>query len=81
LTLDATQYDLEDGQQLYLSISATDSEDASLNTTSTATMTVDGVWSDGDENYLTAGELSFKSSDILKIVEKEETTTQTETNS
>jgi len=68
-TLDASQFNLEEGQQLYMSISALDSDDAKLNTTTTVAVDVDGVWSDGTNNYLTAGEISFRTSDVLKIID------------
>jgi flagellar basal-body rod modification protein FlgD len=67
--IDAASFGLVDGQKLFLSIRATDSNDAKLNTRTTATLRVDGVWSDGNQNYLTAGEVSFRTSDILRLVE------------
>jgi hypothetical protein len=37
----------------------------------TSSVVVDGVWSDGQNSYLTAGDVSFRSSDVLKLVEAE----------
>jgi len=70
ITFDASGYGLDDGQQLFLSINALDSDGESLDKKITSIMTVDGVWSDGDLSYLTAGQLSFRDSDILKLVDK-----------
>jgi flagellar basal-body rod modification protein FlgD len=69
-TFDASQLNLAEGAPVYLSIRATEGVDENkLNTRSTAKLKVDGVWSNQDESYLTAGALSFRTSDILKIVE------------
>lgn len=68
-SLNAADYGLSDGQELYLSIAATDSNDAKLNTQTTANLTVDGVWSDGTNSYLTAGDISFRATDVLKLAE------------
>lgn len=67
--VDAASFGVANGQKLYLSIRATDSNDAKLNTRTTATLRVDGVWNDGNTNYLTAGEISFKTTDILRLAE------------
>jgi len=70
-TLDTSSYNVEEGQILYLSVNATQGVDNdNLNSRTTSIIEVDGVWSDGEQNYLTAGELSFRSSDILKVVEQ-----------
>lgn len=71
-SLDTSTYNnLIEGQTLFLSINATEGVDNNkLNTRSTSVIEVDGVWSNEQESFLTAGELSFRSSDILKVVEK-----------
>jgi flagellar basal-body rod modification protein FlgD len=73
-TLDLTGSNLPAGTPLYLSIQATDSDGAKLNTQTTSMIVVDGVWSDGRSSYLTAGDISFRSSDVLKLVEVEDNT-------
>ena len=65
--LDAADFGLAEGQQVYLSINAKDSEGNKLNTKTTTNVKVDGAWSDENDTYLTAGEASFRMSDILKI--------------
>lgn len=59
---------LKEGQQLYLSVNPTDGDGNNLNSRITSRLIVDGVWSDGQQNYLTAGEISFRQSDVLKLV-------------
>jgi flagellar basal-body rod modification protein FlgD len=77
-TFDASDLNLEEGAPIFLSIRATEGVDENkLNARSTATITVDGVWSDTEQSYLTAGALSFRTSDILKIVNSNEPDDQT----
>jgi flagellar basal-body rod modification protein FlgD len=68
---DATQFGIDDGTPLYLSINATDGDDAKLNSETTIAVNVDGVWSDGSDQYLTAGEISFRTGDVLKIIDQQ----------
>lgn len=68
-SIDAAQYGLSDGQELYLSIRATDPKDAKLNTATTAFISIDGVWTDQNQTYLTAGPLAIRSSDIIKLID------------
>jgi flagellar basal-body rod modification protein FlgD len=68
-TLDASTYNLQNGQQIYLSVNAKGQNDTSLNTRTTSTVVVDGVWSNQNESYLTSGDISFRQSDVLKLVE------------
>jgi flagellar basal-body rod modification protein FlgD len=70
-TLDTTGYNVPAGTPLYINIVATDQDGAHLNTQVTSSVVVDGVWSDGQNSYLTAGDVSFRSSDVLKLVEAE----------
>jgi flagellar basal-body rod modification protein FlgD len=72
LTINAADYGLTNGQELYLSVNATDGTDAKINSTISAFLTVDGVWTNQNQNYLTAGELSFRASDVLKLVKMNE---------
>lgn len=74
LVLETETADFE-GQQLYLSISALDNEGTHLNTQTTAHMTVDGLWTDDNgQTYLTAGEISFRTTDVLKVVDTNDET-------
>jgi len=68
-TLDTSTFDVTDGQALFLSINPINGDGGNLNSRSTSRITVDGVWSDNQESYLTAGELSFRQSDVLKVIE------------
>lgn len=68
-TLDTSNSGLAEGTPLYLYVNAKDSDGESLDNTITASVTVDGVWSDGDTTYLTAGQLSFKADNVLKIAD------------
>lgn len=68
-TLDTSTFDVVEGQALFLSINPSDSNGSKLNSRSTSRLTVDGVWSDNQQSYLTAGELSFRQSDVLKVIE------------
>jgi len=68
-TLDAADIDelgLSAGQQLIMNVSAKLKED-SVKTEITSHLEVDGVWSDQKESFLTAGEISFRMSDVLKV--------------
>lgn len=62
-----TEGTLLEGKALYLSVAAVDDDNASLSTEVSSTVTVDGVWNDGDSNYLTAGDVSFLENSILKL--------------
>jgi flagellar basal-body rod modification protein FlgD len=75
-TLDTSTLDLVAGQQLTLNVIAKN-VDESVDTEVTSHVNVDGVWSDKTTNYLTAGAISFRSSDILKIQEPYNEATQT----
>ena len=66
---DASKFGIADGQKLYLSINATDSKDNKVNTKTTSIVNVDGVWTDKNQSYLTAGEISFRTTDVLKLVD------------
>ncbi len=68
-SLDLTGANLPVGTPLYLNIQAKDGDGAKLNTQTTSRIVVDGVRSDGKTSYLTAGDVSFRSSDVLKLVE------------
>lgn len=65
-SIDAVELGLDAGTQLTLNVIAKN-EDKDVTTEITSHVTVDGVWSDTQETYLTAGEISFRSSDILKV--------------
>ena len=67
-TLNAADYNLPEGQPIYMSINAKDGDGNSLSGAMTTQITVDGLWTDGTENYLTAGEMSFRITDVAKII-------------
>ncbi|MGH1403438.1 MAG: flagellar hook assembly protein FlgD [Alphaproteobacteria bacterium] len=67
-TLDTTDLGLEEGEQLYFFVSAVDNNGNSYNTDVTSHVVVDGVWTNNDgQTYLTAGEISFLLSDVLRV--------------
>ena len=68
-TFNAADYGLDDGQELYLSINATNKNGDSVNHRTTSILMVDGVWTDNNQSYLTSGQLSFRTTDVLKLVE------------
>jgi flagellar basal-body rod modification protein FlgD len=69
-TLDTQALGIQDGQQLYLSINARDSKNNNINTQTTSHVKVDGAWTDDQgQTYLTAGDISFRDSDILKVID------------
>ena len=68
-TVNATDYNLDEGQILTLNVNARDKDDMSVPRKVTSSITVDGIWSDGQDSYLTAGQMSFRSSDISKVVQ------------
>ncbi len=72
-SLDTTGSNLAEGQTLYFSVNATNSEGDKMKSRTTAQIVVDGVWSDQKQSFLTAGGLSFRASDVLKIVEEGQT--------
>lgn len=63
---DAAALGLSNGAQLILNVQAKN-EDKTVASEITSHVTVDGVWSDTEEVYLTAGEISFRTTDVLKI--------------
>ncbi len=63
---DAATLGLSNGAQLILNVQAKN-EDKTVASEITSHVTVDGVWSDTEEVYLTAGEISFRTTDVLKI--------------
>lgn len=76
INFDASQYGLEEGQQLYLSVNASGANDTKLNSQTAVIVKVDGVWTDGAEMFLTAGEISFRTRDIQKIINETPNETQ-----
>ncbi|MCD8566414.1 MAG: hypothetical protein LRY36_00490 [Alphaproteobacteria bacterium] len=65
--LDTTDSGLADGTVLNLSVNAVDSSGDSIDNSISSYVTIDGVQSDGDTSYLTAGGLSFTLSNVLKF--------------
>ena len=69
-TLDAEALGLPAGQQLIFNVAAK-YKDAEVKTEITSHVEVDGVWSDQKETFLTAGEISFRTSDVLKVAQQQ----------
>lgn len=70
--LDTTGSNLVEGQRLFFSVNAIGSGDVgSLNSRTTSQLVVDGVWSNQQESFLTSGELSFRASDVRKVIEND----------
>jgi flagellar hook assembly protein FlgD len=63
---DIDELGLSTGQQLIMNVSAKLKEQ-NVATEITSHLEVDGVWSDQKESFLTAGEISFRMSDVLKV--------------
>lgn len=57
---------LADGQVVRLAITAL-KDDNAVETDTTSHMKIDGLWTDNNQSYLTAGDLSLRTDDILKI--------------
>lgn len=76
LTFDAAAHGVGDGESVELVIAARDRDDKVLDSRATSYASVDGVWTDGNENYLTAGGVSFRFDDVLKISDLAITQTQ-----
>lgn len=57
---------LSEGDQVRLSITATKNGQA-VETDTTSYVQVDGLWTDNGQTYLTSGDISFRTDDILKI--------------
>lgn len=72
VSFNAADFGLADGQPLYLSVNATDRDGNKLNSTVSSMVKVDGAWSDEDDTFLTAGEVSFRTSDVRKIADRQE---------
>lgn len=72
VSFNAADFGLSDGQPLYLSVNATDRDGNKLNSTVSSMVKVDGAWSDEDDTFLTAGEVSFRTSDVRKIADRQE---------
>ncbi len=79
LTLDTADLGIEEGSILYLAVAARDKDGGAVETRTSSFAKVDGLWSDGSETFLTAGEVSFRTSDVLKIF-NQPTTTQNNNN-
>ena len=67
-TLDTTGLDVSEGQDLYLYVSTT-KDGEQITTETTSHVTVDGLWTDNGQTYLSAGSISFRTEDILKVVD------------
>lgn len=68
-TLDAATLGLSDGVPVELVVAARDENGGALSSRVTSNAVVDGVWTDETNTYLTAGSVSFRRDDILKISE------------
>lgn len=68
-TFDAAALGLEDGESVELLIAALDADKKTLDGRITSTATIDGVWTDETNTYLTSGSVSYRKDDILKVNE------------
>ena len=75
-TLDTSALGLEEGAPLELVIAARDANDEALKSKITSSATVDGVWTNDTNTYLTSGAVSFRIEDILKVTELGDDETQ-----
>lgn len=75
--LDTTALGIESGAPVELVIAARDADGETLKSKITSNATVDGVWTDEVNTYLTSGGVSFRREDILKITELDNNTTST----
>lgn len=71
-SLDTSALDLQDGAALYISVNANAGLEGNLKSRVTSQIVVDGVWSNNKQNYLTSGSLSFRTSDVLKVIDSED---------
>ncbi|MGB0719128.1 MAG: flagellar hook assembly protein FlgD [Bdellovibrionales bacterium] len=78
-TLDAASLGLSDGAALELVIAARDSDGEAMDSRVSAHAVVDGVWTDTQNTYLTAGGVSFRREDILKVAELNQNQSETQT--
>lgn len=68
--LDAAALGLDEGAPVELVIAARDDNGGAIESRATAYATVDGIWTDEINTYLTAGDVSFRANDILRVSEK-----------
>jgi flagellar basal-body rod modification protein FlgD len=68
-SVNAADYDLSEGETLVLSVNAIDADGEPLDSKISSLITVDGVWTDNQNNYLTAGQISFRTNDVLKLID------------
>lgn len=80
LTVNTAELGVEDGSILYLAIAARDKDGGNVDTRTSSFAKVDGLWSDGSETFLTAGQVSFRTSDVLKVFNQSTTTPNTNPN-
>ncbi|MGH1397643.1 MAG: flagellar hook assembly protein FlgD [Alphaproteobacteria bacterium] len=79
VSFDAATHGLSNGVPAEIVIAARDADGKVLEQRVSAYAKVDGVWTDGDNNYLTAGGVSYRFDDVLKISELAAATTTTTT--
>ncbi len=66
-TLDTSTLGLSEGEPLELVIAARDASDKVLKNNVTSNASIDGVWTNDTSTYLTAGAVSYRIEDILKV--------------
>lgn len=69
VTLSTDDYDIEESEALTFYATATDSDGEVVDEQITSHITIDGVWSDDDQIYLTAGSVSVLVDGVLKVLE------------
>ena len=69
IAFDAGSFGVPAGSPIEIVIAARDVEDKVLASRVSSYSEVDGIWSDGDESYLTFGSVSYRFNDVLKVSE------------
>lgn len=69
IALNAGSYGLTNGAPVEIVIAARDENGGAISSRVTSYAQIDGVWNNGDKNYLTSGGVSYRPDDILKISE------------
>ncbi len=70
VTADDLEGDVAEGEALTLFVTATDSDGETVAKQVTSHITIDGLWADEGETYLTAGSVSVSIDGVLKVLEE-----------
>lgn len=69
ISFDAAPFNIPEGSPVELVIAARDDQGGAITTRASSYAEIDGVWSDGNNSYLTSGAVSYRLNDILKVSE------------